>query len=103
MQIKRLLIVIFLTLLNLFTLPVHSKDKEPEVTVQSLIDSRLEDQKIVAESVYENSDKLDIRFPGSDLANYPNSAFTLPQGGFYIEVAPDTVLITRGVIQQVTS
>ena len=88
MQIKRLLIVIFLTLLNLITLPVHSKDKEPEVTVQSLIDSRPEDQKIVAESVYENSDKLDIRFPGSDLANYPNSAFTLPQGGFYVEVAP---------------
>jgi hypothetical protein len=88
MQIKRLLIVIFLTLLNLITLPVHSKDKELEVTVQSLIDSRPEDQKIVAESVYENNDKLDIRFPGSDLANYPNSAFTLPQGGFYVEVAP---------------
>ena len=88
MQIKRLLIVIFLTLLNLITLPVHSKDKEAEVTVQSLIDSRPEDQKIVAESVYENNDKLDIRFPGSDLANYPNSAFTLPQGGFYVEVAP---------------
>ena len=88
MQIKRLLIVIFLTLLSLFTLPVHSKDKEAEVKVQSLIDSRPEDQKIVAESVYENNDKLDIRFPGSDLANYPNSAFTLPQGGFYVEVAP---------------
>jgi len=89
MQIKRLLIVIFLTLLSLFTVPVHSKDKEAEVTVQSLIDSRPEDQKIVAESVYENNDKLDIRFPGSDLANYPNSAFTLPQGGFYVEVAPE--------------
>ena len=88
MQI-RLLIVIFLTLLSLYTLPVHSKDKEAEVTVQSLIDSRPEDQKIVAESVYENNDKLDIRFPGSDLANYPNSAFTLPQGGFYVEVAPE--------------
>ena len=87
MQI-RLLIVIFLTLLSLYTLPVHSKDKETEVTVQSLIDSRPEDQKIVAESVYESNDKLDIRFPGSDLANYPNSAFTLPQGGFYVEVAP---------------
>jgi len=56
--------------------------------VQSLIDSPSKDQKIVAESVYESNDKLDIRFPGSDLANYPNSAFTLPQGGFYLEVAP---------------
>ena len=35
----------------------------------------------------EDKDKkpLDIRDPGPDLANYPNSAFTLPQGGFYLE------------------
>lgn len=31
---------------------------------------------------------LDIRAPGSDLANFPNSAFTLPQGGFYMELSP---------------
>jgi subtilase-type serine protease len=31
---------------------------------------------------------LDIRAPGSDLANFPNSAFTLPQGGFYLELSP---------------
>ncbi len=31
---------------------------------------------------------LDIRSPGSDLANFPNSAFTLPQGGFYLESTP---------------
>ncbi len=88
MQIKRLLIVISLTLLSLFGFPAYSKENEAEVTVQSLIDSPSKDQKIVAESVYESNDKLDIRFPGSDLANYPNSAFTLPQGGFYLEVAP---------------
>ncbi len=33
---------------------------------------------------------LDIRAPGSDLANFPNSAFTLPQGGFYLELSPFT-------------
>lgn len=88
MKIKRLLIVISLTLLSLFGFPAYSKENEAEVTVQSLIDSPSKDQKIVAESVYESNDKLDIRFPGSDLANYPNSAFTLPQGGFYLEVAP---------------
>ncbi len=88
MQIKRLLIVISLTLLSLFGFPAYSKENEAEVTVQSLIDSPSKDQKIVSESVYESNDKLDIRFPGSDLANYPNSAFTLPQGGFYLEVAP---------------
>ena len=31
---------------------------------------------------------LDIRAPGSDLANFPNSAFTLPRGGFYLETTP---------------
>lgn len=31
---------------------------------------------------------LDIRAPGSDLANFPDSAFTLPQGGFYLESSP---------------
>ena len=31
---------------------------------------------------------LDIRAPGSDLANFPNSAFTLPSGGFYLETSP---------------
>lgn len=38
----------------------------------------------------EDSEKksLDIRDPGSDLANFPNSAFTLPQGGFYLETTP---------------
>ncbi len=30
----------------------------------------------------------DIDNPGADLANWPNSAFTLPQGRSYLEVAP---------------
>ena len=42
---------------------------------------------VMAEDVPE-SKVLDIRDPGSDLANFPNSAFTLPQGGFYLETAP---------------
>ncbi|QFY42157.1 autotransporter domain-containing protein [Candidatus Methylospira mobilis] len=36
----------------------------------------------------EDKEKLDIRTPGSDLANFPNSAYTLPRGGFYLEMAP---------------
>lgn len=32
----------------------------------------------------------DIANPGPDLANYPNSAFTLPQGRAYIELSPLT-------------
>lgn len=31
---------------------------------------------------------LDIRDPGSDLANYPNSAYTLRRGQFYLEMTP---------------
>ena len=42
----------------------------------------------------ENIDKWraepDIDNPGPDLANFPNSAFTLPQGRAYIEVSPFT-------------
>ena len=30
----------------------------------------------------------DIRSPGPDTANFPNSPFTLPQGRFYIETSP---------------
>lgn len=34
--------------------------------------------------------KPDIGNPGADLANFPNSAFTLPQGRAYIEMSPLT-------------
>lgn len=30
----------------------------------------------------------DVSLPGPDLANYPNSSYTLPQGGFYMESSP---------------
>src|SRR5581483_11112897 len=33
-------------------------------------------------------DAPDIREPGPDTANFPNSAFTLPQGRYYVEVSP---------------
>jgi len=46
------------------------------------------DKKAAADEENKSKDKLDIRTPGADLANYPNSAFTLPQGGFYIEMTP---------------
>lgn len=36
----------------------------------------------------EDPNPLTIRDPGADMANYPNSAFTLPQGGFYLESTP---------------
>lgn len=33
-------------------------------------------------------DAPDVRDPGPDTANFPNSAFTLPQGRAYVEVSP---------------
>ena len=33
----------------------------------------------------------DINNPGADLANFPNSAFTLPQGRAYVEISPFTL------------
>lgn len=32
--------------------------------------------------------RVNIRFPGPDTANFPNSAFTLPKGRFYLENSP---------------
>lgn len=45
-------------------------------------------QGVLAEDGADEGRSLDIRAPGSDLANFPNSAFTLPKGGFYVEMAP---------------
>lgn len=39
-------------------------------------------------AVGEEQKNLTIRDPGADMANYPNSAFTLPAGGFYLESTP---------------
>jgi len=36
----------------------------------------------------------DIDNPGPDLANFPNSAFTLPQGRTYVEISPFTYYAT---------
>lgn len=42
------------------------------------------------ESEEDATQPLDIRTPGGDLANFPNSAYTLPKGGFYLETSPLT-------------
>lgn len=46
----------------------------------------------------ERKAPLDIRSPGSDLANFPNSAFTLPQGGFYLESTPVAYTTTSSTL-----
>ena len=42
------------------------------------------------ENIEEWRSKPNISNPGADLANFPNSAFTLPQGRAYIEMSPLT-------------
>ena len=37
------------------------------------------------------SSELDIAEPGPDMGDYPNSAYTLPQGRIYVELAPLTL------------
>lgn len=39
-------------------------------------------------SEFRVSKPINIANPGADLANYPNSAYTLPQGHAYIEITP---------------
>ncbi|MHC5542639.1 transporter, partial [Singulisphaera rosea] len=36
----------------------------------------------------DDPEEPDIRSPGPDTANFPNSPYTLPQGRFYVEVSP---------------
>lgn len=40
------------------------------------------------ENIEKWRSQIDVSNPGSDLANFPNSAFTLPQGRAYIELSP---------------
>ena len=40
------------------------------------------------ESVYLWRSLADVSLPGPDLANFPNSSYTLPQGGVYLESSP---------------
>ncbi|MGI9211297.1 MAG: transporter [Methylococcaceae bacterium] len=40
------------------------------------------------ESLQIKRSQADIHYPGPDLTNFPNSAFTLPKGGIYVEANP---------------
>ncbi len=41
-----------------------------------------------SEGVYLWRSLADVSLPGPDLANFPNSSFTLPRGGIYLESSP---------------
>jgi autotransporter-associated beta strand protein len=71
---------------------IKTTASEPETTIPDEDNKQARDEqpadKKATTGENEDKKKLDIRTPGADLANYPNSAFTLPQGGFYIEMTP---------------
>lgn len=85
MQTQRLVFLIFPVLLMALARPLYANESANESSAQSFVDNQTMDKKLVAD---DSKDKLDIRTPGSELANYPNSAFTLPQRGFYLEMSP---------------
>ncbi len=44
-----------------------------------------------AEEVVRPLRRVTIRDPGPDLSNFPNSSYTLPKGGIYVEMSPVTL------------
>lgn len=81
MQLLSLLAFFFM-----FTAPLLADDGDAEPPAQT--PGGQEEKKADAKDETGGEKKLDIRSPGPDMANYPNSAFTLPQGGFYAEITP---------------
>lgn len=68
-----------------FTAPLYADDSidaETPASADPVIDKEADI------SGATGNKKPDIRKPGPDTANYPNSAYTLPQGGFYAEITP---------------
>ena len=66
------------------SLIVMNRPSELSVRVASLICAGL----IAGNSCPAQASEASIKDPGPDLANFPNSAFTLPKGRAYAELAP---------------
>lgn len=66
--------------LSILTVLVIAENAFPASPTGSGVDEKIDQS--------EADQLLDIRTPGADLANFPNSAYTLPKGGFYLETAP---------------
>jgi hypothetical protein len=80
--------LLLVPLLWLLTEPLPAEELDAETAAQAILATQTVDKKTAAQEASGNKDKLDIRTPGPDMANYPNSAYTLPQGGFYAEITP---------------
>jgi hypothetical protein len=56
--------------------------------LDDLLDDTYEDESTYFPEADDDPRKPDIRTPGPDTANFPNSPYTLRQGRFYLEVSP---------------
>jgi len=90
--------------IDLTVTPEDQKDiSEPNQRIQGLVSQRYQEFKEeffkgrfdrsrarLPENIEQWRSSPDISNPGADLANFPNSAFTLPQGRAYVETSPVT-------------
>jgi hypothetical protein len=83
-------LLLFVPLLWLSTQPLPAEEMDTETTAPDIVVPQPVDKQTVATEQSDKKPTLDIRTPGPDMANYPNSAYTLPQGGFYAEITPAT-------------
>lgn len=56
--------------------------------LKELLDDTPEPDSVEFPSARDDPEEPNIRKPGPDTANFPNAAFTLPQGRLYIEASP---------------
>jgi len=56
--------------------------------LSELLDDSAEDESTYFPEAEDDPRQPDIRKPGPDTANFPNSPYTLRQGRFYLEVSP---------------
>ena len=56
--------------------------------LEELLDDTVEDESTYFPDAGEDPRQPNIRIPGPDTANFPNSPYTIRQGRFYLEVSP---------------
>ena len=71
---------------------VSDDGEKPEQIKADTPDKKDDDKKDDDKSDQKTPPEPDISKPGADFGDYPNSAYTLPKGRSYLEIAPFTYL-----------
>ncbi len=68
---------------------LHYADERADQATANFLKGRYNRSKArLPENIETWRSNPDVSNPGPDIANFPNSPFTLPQGRFYVELAP---------------